>query len=152
LMLPIVWPNQIRNESTSIANKYLLWYKFISHQSFSEVYYNFCDPILDQAAQEHEYDLFFSNGYWCSMGKDDLWDGPDQRESVFAIFKQSLLDNNKPFVILSGDKIYDSRKQSQLLRFVKIYFSFTWSKFMTKEFHYITLNNSLIFLETELQK
>jgi nicotinamide riboside kinase len=58
-MLPIVWPNQIRNESTSIANKYLLWYKFISHQSFSEVYYNFCDPILDQAAQEHEYDLFF---------------------------------------------------------------------------------------------
>jgi hypothetical protein len=32
------------------------------------------------------------------------------RESVFAIFKQSLLDNNKPFVILSGIKIYDSKK------------------------------------------
>jgi hypothetical protein len=40
------------------------------------------------------------------------------RESVFAIFKQSLLDNNKPFVILSGIK-FTIQEQSQLLRIVK---------------------------------
>jgi nicotinamide riboside kinase len=28
-------------------------------KGFSEVYYNYCDPLLDKAAQEHEYDLFF---------------------------------------------------------------------------------------------
>jgi hypothetical protein len=33
-----------------------------SNQGFSEVYYNYCDPLLDKAAQEHEYDLFFPYG------------------------------------------------------------------------------------------
>jgi hypothetical protein len=81
------------------------------------VYYNFCDPILDQAAQEHGMTYFLTDidVPW----EKTIYEMVLTRESVFAIFKQSLLDNNKPFVILSGDKIYDSRKQSQLLRFVK---------------------------------
>jgi nicotinamide riboside kinase len=26
---------------------------------FSEVYYDYCDPLLDEAAKQHQYDLFF---------------------------------------------------------------------------------------------
>ena len=105
-MLPIAYgQTKLENESTSIANKYLFCdTNLLVTKVFSEVYYNFCDPILDQAAREHEYDLFFLTDIDVPWEKDDLRDGPDQRESVFAIFKQSLLDNNKPFVILSGDK------------------------------------------------
>jgi hypothetical protein len=68
------------------------------------VYYDYCDPLLDQAAREHEYDLFFLTDIDVPWEKDDLRDRPEERESVFAIFKQSLIDNKKPFVILSGDK------------------------------------------------
>jgi nicotinamide riboside kinase len=39
--------------------KVFVRHKLISNQGFSEVYYNYCDPLLDKAAQEHEYDLFF---------------------------------------------------------------------------------------------
>ena len=105
-MLPIAYgQTKLENESTSIANKYLFCdTNLLVTKVFSEVYYNFCDPVLNQAAREHEYDLFFLTDIDVPWEKDDLRDGPDQRESVFAIFKQSLLDNNKPFVILSGDK------------------------------------------------
>ena len=105
-MLPIAYgQTKLENESTSIANKYLFCdTNLLVTKVFSEVYYNFCDPLLDEAAREHEYDLFFLTDIDVPWEKDDLRDRPDQRESVFAIFKQSLLDNNKPFVILSGDK------------------------------------------------
>lgn len=35
--------------------------------------------------------------------KDDLRDKPEGRETVFSVFKQSLIDNNKPFITISGD-------------------------------------------------
>jgi nicotinamide riboside kinase len=70
---------------------------------FSEVYYNYCDPLLDQAAREHKYDLFFLTDIDVPWEKDDLRDKPEGRETVFSVFKQSLIDNNKPFITLSGE-------------------------------------------------
>ena len=70
---------------------------------FSKVYYNYCDPFLDQAAREHEYDLFFLTDIDVPWEKDDLRDKPEGRETVFSVFKKSLIDNNKPFITLSGD-------------------------------------------------
>ena len=105
-MLPIAYGQTIlENESTLIANKYLFCdTNLMVTKVFSEVYYNYCDPLLDEAACEHEYDLFFLTDIDVPWEKDDLRDCPDQRKSVFAIFKQSLMDHNKPFIILSGDK------------------------------------------------
>jgi nicotinamide riboside kinase len=105
-MLPIAYgQTKLENESALRANKYLFCdTNLLVTKVFSEVYYDFCDPLLDQAAREHEYDLFFLTDIDVPWEKDDLRDRPDERESVFAIFKQSLIDNKKPFVILSGDK------------------------------------------------
>jgi nicotinamide riboside kinase len=105
-MLPIAYgQTQLENESAIIANKYLFCdTNLLVTKVFSEVYYNYCDPLLDQAAREHEYDLFFLTDIDVPWEKDDLRDSPDQRASVFAIFKQSLIDNKKPFITLSGDK------------------------------------------------
>ena len=71
---------------------------------FSEVYYNYCDPALDKAAQEHEYDLFFLTDIDVPWEKDDLRDRAEGRDAVFGLFKKSLIENNKPFITLSGDK------------------------------------------------
>ena len=105
-MLPIaLGQTKLENESALLANKYLFCdTNLMVTKVFSEVYYDYCDPLLDQAAREHEYDLFFLTDIDVPWEKDDLRDRPEERESVFAIFKLSLIDNKKPFVILSGDK------------------------------------------------
>ena len=105
-MLPIAYgQTKLENEHTLLANKYLFCdTNLLVTKVFSEVYYKYCDSVLDQAAREHEYDIFFLTDIDVPWEKDDLRDRPDERESVFAIFKQSLIDTKKPFVILSGDK------------------------------------------------
>jgi nicotinamide riboside kinase len=105
-MLPIAYgQTKSENEYLLSANKYLFCdTNLMVTKVFSEVYYDYCDPLLDQAAREHEYDLVFLTDIDVPWEKDDLRDKADGRESVFAVFKQSLIDNKKPFITLSGDK------------------------------------------------
>ena len=105
-MLPIAYGQiQLENESLAKANKFLFCdTNLMVTKVFSEVYYNFCDSSLDKAARKHEYDLFFLTDIDVPWEKDDLRDKPEERQTVFAAFKQTLMDNKKPFIILSGDK------------------------------------------------
>jgi nicotinamide riboside kinase len=105
-MLPIAYGQmQSENEKLSIANKFLFCdTNLMVTKVFSEVYYNYCDPSLSKAAKKHEYDLFFLTDIDVPWEKDDLRDKPEERETVFEAFKQTLIDNNKPFIMLSGDK------------------------------------------------
>ena len=105
-MLPIAYGQvQLENKNLAVANKYLFCdTNLLVTKLFSEVYYNYCDPLLKKAAQEHEYDLFFLTDIDVPWEKDDLRDKPEGRESIFEIFKQSLISNKKPFITLSGDK------------------------------------------------
>jgi nicotinamide riboside kinase/rubrerythrin len=105
-MLPIAYgQTKLENDSLAVANKFLFCdTNLLVTKVFSEVYYNFCDPLLEKAALKHEYDLFFLTNIDVPWEKDDLRDKPEGRESVFAVFKQTLIDNNKPFITLSGDK------------------------------------------------
>jgi len=105
-MLPIAYgQTKLENDSLAIANKFLFCdTNLLVTKVFSEVYYNYCDPLLEKAALKHEYDLFFLTNIDVPWEKDDLRDKPEGRESVFAVFKQTLIDNNKPFITLSGDK------------------------------------------------
>ena len=105
-MLPIAYgQTKLENDSLLLANKHLFCdTNLLVTKVFSEAYYNFCDPLLDQASLEHEYDLFFLTDIDVPWEKDDLRDKPEGRKSVFAVFKQTLLDNNKPFITLSGNK------------------------------------------------
>jgi nicotinamide riboside kinase len=105
-MLPIAYgQTKLENESAAIANKYLFCdTNLMVTKVFSELYYNFCDSLLDKAARSHQYDLFFLTDIDVPWEDDGLRDSPDGRESVFEVFKQSLIDNKKPFMTISGDK------------------------------------------------
>ena len=105
-MLPIAYgQTKSENEHLLLAKKYLFCdTNLMVTKVFSEVYYDYCDPILDQAAREHKYDLVFLTDIDVPWEKDDLRDKAEGRERVFEVFKQSLIDNKKPFVMLSGDK------------------------------------------------
>jgi nicotinamide riboside kinase len=116
-MLPIAYGQvKLENDSLSIANKYLFCdTNLMVTKVFSEVYYDFCDPLLDKAARKHKYDLIFLTDIDVPWEKDDLRDKAEGRESVFAVFKQTLIDNNKPFITLSGDKGLRLRKAISII-------------------------------------
>jgi len=105
-MLPIAYgQTALENEKLSTAKKFLFCdTNLMVTKVFSEMYYGFCDPLLNEAALEHEYDLFFLTDIDVPWEKDDIRDTPDGRETVFSVFKQTLIDTKKPFIILSGNK------------------------------------------------
>ncbi|WP_309642680.1 DUF4301 family protein [Flavobacterium sp.] len=104
-LLPIaIGQTQAENEALLTANRFLFCDTCLMvTKVFSEIYYNFCDPVLEKAARKHKYDLFFLTDVDVPWEKDDLRDTSDDREMTFAIFKQALIDNDKPFITLSGD-------------------------------------------------
>jgi nicotinamide riboside kinase len=115
-MLPIAYgQTKLENDSALIANKYLFCdTNLLVTKVFSELYYNFCDSLLDKAARAHQYDLFFLTDIDVPWEDDGLRDSPEGRETVFEVFKQSLIDNKKPFITISGDK------ETRLKKAVKI--------------------------------
>lgn len=105
-MMPIAYGQaSLENERLATANKYLFCdTNLMVTKVFSEMYYGFCDPLLNEAALKHEYDLFFLTDIDVPWEKDDIRDTPEGRETVFSVFKQTLIDTKKPFITISGNK------------------------------------------------
>lgn len=105
-MMPIAYGQvALENEKLSSANKYLFCdTNLMVTKVFSEMYYDFCDPLLNEAAIAHEYDLFFLTNIDVPWEKDDIRDTAEGRDTVFTVFKQSLIETKKPFITLSGNK------------------------------------------------
>lgn len=116
-MLPIaIGQIKLENESLSVANKYLFCdTNLLVTKVFSEVNYGFCDSLLDKAAREHEYDLFLLTDIDVPWEKDDLRNADENRESVFSVFKQTLIDNKKPFISISGGNNFRINKAIALI-------------------------------------
>lgn len=105
-MLPIAYGQvELENQKLLLADKYLFCdTNLMVTKVFSEMYYGFSDPLLNEAALEHEYDMFFLTDIDVPWEKDDIRDKPNERETVFSVFKQTLITAKKPFVTLSGNK------------------------------------------------
>ncbi len=72
---------------------------------YSEEYYGgFVDAKLDEAALKNSYDIYFLTYIDTPWEEDDLRDRPELREEMFNAFKNSLEKNNKPYILLKGDK------------------------------------------------
>lgn len=123
-MMPIACgQTALENQKLASANKYLFCdTNLMVTKVFSEMYYGFCDPLLHEAALTHEYDLFFLTDIDVPWEKDDIRDTPEGRETVFSVFKQTLIDNKKPFITLSGDK------ESRLAKAISIIDNLTIAK------------------------
>ena len=104
-LLPIaIGQIKLENSALQKANNYLFVDTcLMTTKVFSEMYYGFCDSKLDKAARKHKYDLFFLTNVDVPWKKDDLRDSPNDREITFEKFKYSLIENNKPFIVLTGN-------------------------------------------------
>lgn len=105
-LIPIaIGQTKLENEALPQANKFLFCdTNSLVTKVFSDIYYNSCDPILEQAALEHEYDLIFLTDIDVAWEPDDLRDKPDDRETTFATFEKTIKELKKPYIKLSGNK------------------------------------------------
>jgi len=72
---------------------------------YSEAYYTGeCDPLLEKYALKNRYDLYLLTYIDTPWVKDDLRDKPDERERMFAYFREALEKYQRKFVILKGTK------------------------------------------------
>ena len=60
--------------------------------------------MLDEAARNNDYDLYFLTYIDVPWEADDLRDRPDQREQMFKAFKKALDEHGKKYIILKGNK------------------------------------------------
>lgn len=108
---------QLENEALAKAKNILFCdTNLLVTKVFSDIYYGFCDPILVNAAQNHNYDLFFLTDIDVPWEKDDLRDKPNNRKETFAVFEQALKDNKKPYIILSGNKEERLNKAIEIIK------------------------------------
>ena len=104
-MLPIV-RGQIsaENEASQEANNILISdTSALQSKVYSDIYYGETDPMIAKAAKKHRYDLFFLTDADVPWEKDDLRDRPNDRQNYFGIFRQALIELDKPYIVLSGD-------------------------------------------------
>lgn len=105
-LLPIALGQmKLENDALKTTEKYLFVdTNLMCTKVFSEIYYGFCDPILDKAARKHKYDLFLLTDIDVPFEKDDLRDKPNEREMLLEKFEKALVENKKPYILISGNQ------------------------------------------------
>ena len=117
-LLPIaIGQTKLENEALENATKFLFCdTNLMVTKVFSDMYYDSCHPILEEAAKKHEYDLFFLTDIDVPWEKDDLRDKKEDRENTLAIFEKALIDFKKPYIKLSGNKEERLEKAKKIIR------------------------------------
>ncbi|MEC8832559.1 MAG: ATP-binding protein [Bacteroidota bacterium] len=106
-LVPIAYGQMdLENKLAKKANKVLICdTDLLETKVYSEAYYNStCDPLLEKYALKNTYDLYFLTYIDTPWVADDLRDKPDERERMFAYFKEALEKNNRKFINLRGNK------------------------------------------------
>jgi len=106
-LLPIAYGQMaLENELVTKANKLLICdTDLLETKVYSQEFYGgFVDPLLDKMAKENTYDLYFLTYIDIPWEADDLRDQSETREAMFYAFEQALIENNKPYILLKGDK------------------------------------------------
>lgn len=104
-LLPVAYGQiKLENEKLSKSDNYLFCDGcLLNIKVISEQLYNFCQPKIEKASKKHKYDMFFLVADSLLEGENDhnLLDG---KINKLHAFKQALIDNNKPFITLTGDE------------------------------------------------
>ena len=106
-LLPIaVGQMKLENKLAKRADKVLICdTDLLETKVYSEEFYGgFVDEKLNKASKENQYDLYLLTYIDTPWEEDDLRDRPEQRLEMFNAFEQALKDNQRPYILLKGDK------------------------------------------------
>ncbi|GEQ84607.1 hypothetical protein ULMS_01150 [Patiriisocius marinistellae] len=70
-------------------------------------YYNdgFCPSEISEAFKTHTYDFYFLTDIDVPWEFDKLRDRPDERENMFRMFENQLINYDLPYITLKGSKL-----------------------------------------------
>jgi len=111
-ILPIAYGQMaLENRLAKRADKVLICdTDLLETKVYSEEYYGgHVNPILENAAKESQYNLYLLTYIDTPWVEDDLRDRPELRLEMFEAFEKALENNNRPYILLKGDK--DTRFQ-----------------------------------------
>jgi HTH-type transcriptional repressor of NAD biosynthesis genes len=106
-LLPIaIGQIKLENRLAKRADKVLICdTDLLETKVYSEEFYDgFVDERLNKAATENTYDIYLLTYIDTPWEEDDLRDRPGLRLEMFNAFEKSLIDNNRPYIVLKGDK------------------------------------------------
>ena len=97
---------KLENEAAQKANRVLICdTDILETQVYSRAYFNgICDETLEKISLENNYDMYFLTYIDVPWEADDLRDKPTEREEMFQLFKEALEKNDRPYILLKGDK------------------------------------------------
>lgn len=98
---------KLENELAKKADKILICdTDLLETKVYSEEYYGgFVNPELEKAAINNKYDLYLLTYIDTPWEEDDLRDRPQLRLEMFNAFENALKKYNRPYVLLSGNKL-----------------------------------------------
>lgn len=106
-ILPIAYGQMaLENKWVKRADKVLICdTDLLETMVYSEQFYNgIADEKLRKAAINNTYDLYLLTYIDTPWEADDLRDRPHQRLEMFKAFEKALIDFNKPYLLLKGNK------------------------------------------------
>jgi len=106
-LLPIaIGQMKLENRLAKRADKVLICdTDLLETKVYSEEFYDgFVYESLKRAATENIYDIYLLTYIDTPWEEDDLRDRPGLRLEMFNAFEQCLIDNNRPYILLKGDK------------------------------------------------
>jgi NadR type nicotinamide-nucleotide adenylyltransferase len=117
-LLPIaVGQMKLENKLAKRADKILICdTDLLETKVYSEEFYGgFVDEKLNKAAIENQYDLYLLTYIDTPWEEDDLRDRPELRLEMFNAFEKSLIDNNRPYILLKGDRETRLKKATEAI-------------------------------------
>ncbi|RXG22061.1 ATP-binding protein [Leeuwenhoekiella aequorea] len=96
---------ELENNAVNSGNKMIFCdTDLLETKVYSEAYFEgWCDLSVTKAALGNSYDLYFLTYIDIPWEADDLRDRPDQRQEMFDLFEQALIENDRRYVLLKGN-------------------------------------------------
>lgn len=93
------------NALVATANKFLFCdTNLLELQVYAEHYFGKCPEIISNYADKNTYDLYFLTYIDTPWEPDGMRDRPDDREEMFSLFEQKLIEKKLPYITLKGNE------------------------------------------------
>src|SRR5690554_3410292 len=105
--LEAIAKGQMKSENALIptTNKYLFCdTNLLELQVYAEHYFGKCPEIILKYADKNSYDLYLLTYVDTPWEPDDMRDRPDDREEMFNLFEQKLIEKKLLYITLKGNE------------------------------------------------
>lgn len=105
--LSLIAKGQMKLENTLLKTADTLLFcdtNLLELQVYAEYYFEDCPESISKYAVRNRYDLYILTYVDVPWEADDMRDRPEDRERMFTLFQQKLLDNDLSFITVKGNE------------------------------------------------